>query len=97
MIGYGGVRMANGKAVKLWFVNIISCILFFVLAVTGVINWLVLPHGYRGQGGVLMSLRHFFREVHEWTALLFIIIIFVHLILHWGYIKTNLKKYGIMK
>jgi hypothetical protein len=46
---------------------------------------------------MLMSLRHFFREVHEWTALLFIIVICVHLILHWGYIKTNLKKYGIMK
>jgi hypothetical protein len=46
---------------------------------------------------MLISLRHFFREVHEWTALLFIIIVFVHLILHWAYIKTNLKKYGIMK
>ena len=97
MLCYGGIRMANSKAVKLWFVNIISCILFFVLAVTGVLNWLVLPHGYRGEGGMLISVRHFFREVHEWTALLFIIIVFVHLILHWGYIKTNLKKYGIMK
>ena len=89
--------MANSKAAKLWFVNIMSFILFFILTVTGVLNWLVLPRGYRGEGGMLISLRHFFREVHEWTALLFIIIIFVHLILHWAYIKTHLKKYGIIK
>jgi hypothetical protein len=89
--------MANSKAAKLWFVNIISFILFSVLTVTGLLNWLVVPHGYRGEGGMLISLRHFLREVHEWTVFLFIIIIFVHLILHWAYIKSNLKKYGKKK
>ena len=73
--------MANSKAVKLWFVNIISFILFSVLAVTGLLNWLVLPHGYRGEGSMLISLRYFFREVHQWMVLLFIMIIFVHLIM----------------
>jgi Domain of unknown function (DUF4405) len=89
--------MAKSKAAKLWFVNVISFILFLVLTVTGLLNWLVLPHGYQAKGSILISFRHFSREVHEWTALLFIIIICVHLILHWAYIKTNLKKYGIMR
>jgi hypothetical protein len=89
--------MAAGRAAKLWCVNIISFILFFILTVTGLLNWLVLPHGYRGEQGILISFRHFLLEVHEWTALLFIIIIFVHLILHWAYIKTNLKKYSKKK
>ena len=86
--------MANSKAAKLWFVNVMSFILFSVLTVTGLLNWLVLPHGYQAKGSMLISFRHFLREVHEWTALLFIIIILIHLILHWSYIKINLKKYG---
>jgi hypothetical protein len=45
----------------------------------------------------LVSLRHFFIAMHEWTALIFIIVIVVHIILHWPYIKTNLLKYGIIK
>ena len=57
--------MANSKAVQLWFVNIISFILFFVLTVTGLLNWLVIPHGYRGEGGMLISFSHFLGEVHE--------------------------------
>ena len=28
-----------------------------------------------------------------WTALAFILIIAGHVLLHWGYIKANLKKY----
>jgi quinol-cytochrome oxidoreductase complex cytochrome b subunit len=89
--------MAKSKAVKLWFVNVVSFILFLVLTVTGLLNWLVLPRGYQAKGSILISFRHFLREVHEWAALLFIIVIFFHLILHWAYIKTNLKKYGIMR
>jgi quinol-cytochrome oxidoreductase complex cytochrome b subunit len=85
--------MTNGKAAKLWLVNVISFILFLVLTVTGLLNWLVLPRGYQAKGSILISFRHFLREVHEWTALFFIIIILFHLVLHWGYIKINFKKY----
>jgi hypothetical protein len=89
--------MRSNKVAKLWIVNILSFILFSILTFTGLINWLLLPRGYRGGGGVLISLRHFLREVHEWTVLLFIFIVLVHLVLHWSYIKSNLNKYGILK
>jgi hypothetical protein len=89
--------MTNGKAFKLWIVNVVSFILFSLLGLTGLINWLALPKGYGNREGLLVSLRHFLVEVHEWTGLLFIIIIVVHIVLHWGYIKTNLKKYGIVR
>jgi hypothetical protein len=85
------------KAAKLWFVNIISFVLFSILTLTGLINWLFVPRGGGGQGGFVVLLRHFLREVHEWTALMFIIMTLVHLVLHWAYIKSNLKKYGIIK
>ena len=86
--------MPNNKAAKLWFINIVSFILFMVLTVTGLINWLLIPRGFRGEGGFLMVLKHFFLEIHEWTALLFIVVVFIHLILHWPYIKSNLRKHG---
>ncbi|MBU0988449.1 MAG: DUF4405 domain-containing protein [Proteobacteria bacterium] len=89
--------MPNHKAAKLWFVNIVSFILFAVLTFSGLTNWLLLPRGYKAAGGFLISLRHFTRQVHEWTAVLFILVVLVHLVLHRTYIKSNLKKYGLIK
>ena len=89
--------MPNGKSSKLWIVNVISFVLFVILGATGLLNWLVLPKGYEGRGSFLVSLRHFLIEVHEWAALLFLIVIGVHVILHWPYVKSNLKKLGILK
>ena len=89
--------MSNGRSSKLWIINVISFILFIILCSTGLINWLVLPKGYQARGSFLVSLRHFFIAFHEWAALVFMIVVAVHIVLHWPYIKSNLKKYGIMK
>jgi len=89
--------MSKGKSLKLWIVNVISFVLFITLCSTGLINWLVLPKGYQAKGSFLITLRHFFIAVHEWAAVIFMIMILIHMALHWGYIKSNLKKYGIMK
>jgi len=89
--------MSNGRSSKLWIVNIISFLLFIVLCITGLLNWLVLPKGYEARGSFLVSLRHFFIAFHEWAALIFMIVVAVHIVLHWPYIKSNLKKYGIIK
>jgi Domain of unknown function (DUF4405) len=89
--------MPTGRSSKLWMVNVMSFILFFILCGTGLLNWLVLPRGYEARGSFLVSLRHFLIAFHEWTALIFMIVIAIHIFLHWTYIKTNLLKYGIMK
>jgi len=89
--------MANGKALKLWTVNVISFILFGILCSTGLINWLVLPRGYQARGDFMVSLRHFFITLHEWVGLIFMVVIVIHMVLHWPYIKSNLKKYGMLK
>ena len=89
--------MNSNKSVKLWTVNVLSFILFILLSITGLLNWLVLPKGYEARGSVLISVRHFLTTIHEWTALIFIITIAIHIILHWTYIRSNLKKYNIMK
>ena len=88
--------MSMNKAAQLWFINIFSFVLFSILTLTGLISWLFVPRG-GGEGGVAVLLRHFLREVHEWTALMFIVMIVIHLALHWTYIKSNLREYGIIK
>lgn len=93
----GGLRMTDNKAANRWFINVISFFLFSVLTITGLINWLLLPRGYGAEKGLLISMRHFLRQVHEWTALLFIVAVVVHLALHWSYVKANLKNYGMLK
>lgn len=88
---------SNNKANQLWVVNVISFLLFSFLGITGLINWLLLPRGPGLGGGFLIGLRHFLRDVHQWAALGFIIMVAIHLFLHWGYIKIHLKRYGLMK
>ena len=90
--------MADNKAAKLWAINVASFVLFILLSVTGFVNWFCLPRGYEaGRGSFLVSLRHLLVEVHEWIAVMFLVVVAIHLFLHWGYIKTNLRKYGILK
>lgn len=87
----------NNKAATLWWINIMMALLVFILAVTGLLNWWVIPKGYAIRGSFLISVRHIFLQVHQWAALLFIFILALHLYLHWSYVITNLKKYGFLK
>jgi len=89
--------MTNRKTRKFWLINVLSFIFFIVLSITGLINWLLLPKGYEARGSYLVSLRHFFIEIHEWAAVGFMVTIVIHIVLHWSYVKTNLKKYNISK
>lgn len=89
--------MTASKMSQRWLVNVFSFILFTILALTGLVNWLILPRGSGAGGSALISVRHFFREVHEWSAFFFIIVMVIHLLLHASYIKTNLKNHGLLK
>jgi hypothetical protein len=89
--------MTSKKRSRFWIINVVSFVLFIILSATGLINWLLLPKGYEARGSFLITLRHFFVEVHEWTALAFMVTIAIHILLHWGYVKTNFKKSDILK
>lgn len=78
---------------KLWIVNVISFFLFSLLCATGLINWLLLPRGYGSGAGFLVSFRHSLITLHEWTGLLFMIIIGIHIAFHWGYVRKNLERH----
>jgi len=88
--------MTNRRTLRLWIVNVVSFILLMMLSITGLVNWLLLPKGYEARGSFLITLRHLFVEIHEWTAVVFLVTIFIHIVLHRSYVKTSLKKYNII-
>jgi len=49
--------MTNKKTFKLWLTNVVSFVLFSVLGITGLINWLVLPKGYEATGSLFHRMR----------------------------------------
>jgi predicted MFS family arabinose efflux permease len=89
--------MSPNRSVRLWIVNVISFIFLVIVSLTGMVNWLLLPRGYKGGENVLVSIRHFLREVHQWSALLLLVMIVIHMTLHWTYIKSNLQRHGLLK
>lgn len=88
--------MQEKKASLLWAVNVCSALVLLVLALTGFANWLILPKGRLGPG-FLVSARHFFMVIHQWSALAFLVCIGIHVSLHASYVKGRLKRMGIVK
>jgi len=90
--------MTMQKSEWLWIVNVVSFLLLAVLALTGAANAL-LPHGGGPQEvqGFWHSVRSFSVELHEWSGILFLGALAIHLVLHWSYIQINLKKWKILK
>ncbi len=83
--------MTNSKTFKLWIVNVVSFIFFILLSITGLVIWFI------SHTDLLKSLSHFFREVHEMSAFAFIILMGIHLFMHWDYVMGNLRKYNMIK
>jgi hypothetical protein len=90
-----------------FIVDLIAFLDLLVLAGTGVILKWVLPpgsggghshgQGFRGGRGpvevkTLLGLgRHDWGDIHFHVSLLFVLLMLIHLILHWNWIKTYLK------
>jgi hypothetical protein len=84
------------KKEMLWIVNVVSFVLLLLLAVTGLVNWLLAPHGAGLSGGAGRALRHLLREFHAWTAVVFCLVCAIHIGLHWGTVRANLKRTGLL-
>jgi cytochrome b subunit of formate dehydrogenase len=72
-----------------WRAQVLLMLAITVLAVTGLINWL-LP-----AGPTLRSLRHLMRWIHEGAALGFVTFLGVHLYFQWATIRRNLRLFGL--
>jgi hypothetical protein len=79
--------MPSEKPLLRWRINMGSMAALALLALTGLISWL-LPRG----GG--NPLRHFLHWIHEGAAVLFLVLILWHLGLHADYLKRSWQRFG---
>lgn len=86
------------KAVKYWFLAIIIALLGIVEAISGFVLWLGFPTGTGGGGGhgiggggtgslTFWELsKHTWIDIHDWVAVALVVIVAIHIILHWKWI-----------
>lgn len=81
-----------------YLVDFLMVILFIVNAITGLVIFFFLPSGVR-QGSYqtfLGIVKGTWAFIHNWSGIIFIILVILHFILHWNWVvsmtKTWLKK-----
>ena len=72
-----------------WRMQVFLLLTVAVLAVTGLVNWL-LP-----RGGAIRTLRHLLRWIHEGAAIGFLVLIAFHLHFQTAALRRNLHRFGL--
>jgi hypothetical protein len=87
-----------------WLNRYVLFVIMFLLAlcqaISGLLLWLVIPAGgYQGGRGVAAKFiwdKHTWINLHEWIAVALLIMVIIHLIIHWKWIVyTTRKSLGI--
>lgn len=95
------------KKAKLFFsLTITMFLLGLVEAVSGFVLWLALPtggggggFGRHGGGGGVGELtfwgitRHTWLDIHDWVAIGLIVVVSIHIIMHWKWIVRMIKRF----
>jgi len=97
------------KAKFLFGLAISALVTFLLQAISGFILWLVLERGGGGYGGsgigsgrlgsedTFIWARHTWRDIHDWTAVAFLVIIAIHIYMHWHWLYYQLRKLMLKK
>lgn len=60
------------------------------LAVSGFVRWFILPGSGRGgprsQEAVFIFTRHTWTDIHQWLAVAFVVLVVLHIYLHWSWV-----------
>ena len=86
----------NLQKVKL-YVDVVLFLDIVLLALTGFILWGVYPAGEKsGQAGIIFLFDKFaWLGFHEFTSVVFVILLVVHLLLNWRWINCMLFRHKI--
>lgn len=92
------------RAKFLFTISVLAFIAFLLETITGFVLWLVLPRG-GNQGGIGGGLdgnestfiwaRNVWVDVHDWAAVALLLIISIHIYMHWQWLYRQTK--GILK
>lgn len=78
------------KPLRNYIVDSLMIISFLVTAITGLVIFFFLPSGVR-QGAFLRIARRTWSVAHDWSGIIFIILVIVHFILHWNWVVSMTK------
>jgi hypothetical protein len=86
------------KATRNYLLALIMALLALAQAVSGFVLWVVLPRGGGFQGGrgeesAFIWIRDGWINLHDWTAVALVVIVLVHITLHWGWIVRMTRSY----
>ena len=76
-----------------YFIDLLSAISFLVVALTGLVIFFFLPGGARrgGYQEFLGVTKLVYVEIHNWAGMLFLILVIIHVVLHWQWIVCMTK------
>ncbi|MCX5999482.1 MAG: DUF4405 domain-containing protein [Chloroflexi bacterium] len=83
--------------VRLLFVVAVSSFLVFLLqAISGFVLWLILPRGSNGDGvgrggSTFVWSRQTWMDIHEWTAVALLVLLVIHIYMHWKWLLNQAK------
>jgi len=92
------------KAARNFYLAVVMFLLGLVEVVSGFILWLALPGGggYMGGRGVdsaasFLWSRGTWLDLHIWVGVAVVIMVVIHLVLHWRWIVSVTKRLGMEK
>ena len=92
---YGGDFMR--KATRNYLLDALQGLLLLLQSISGFILWFVLSKGIAWGGGggesAFIFARHTWLGIHKWLAVVLLIVIIAHLILHWRWVVYMTKSY----
>ena len=76
-----------------YIIDALIAISFLVVAITGLVMFFFLPSGVQrgGYQEFLGIIKHVWIDIHNWSGIILIILVIVHLILHWNWIGHMTK------
>jgi len=82
------------RARFLFYIAVGAAVAFLMQAISGLVLWVALPCGGRRGGEVgdtFLWSRQAWLDIHDWTGVLLLAIIAVHIYMHWGWLCRQVR------
>ena len=81
-------RRRTGRSALNFWVDIGTGVVFAAMVGSGVMGKWILPPGSRGGAGLIWlgQGRHFWMDIHFWVGLSMLVLVIVHIWLHWSWV-----------
>lgn len=78
-----------------FLVDALALVAFLGLLATGLILWTLLPPGSRGGHGLSLwgLTRHDFGDIHFWIAVALVVLLILHVALHWTWVCVTVQRW----